>query len=108
MDRDIEAEYERHREDRPTRAGDTRPDLEAISEKWLQVCPVCDGGLPSICTHPDEDYRPVMLELVREIERLRRIVNTAYREDSGLATWADELIAEELEVRYQARLDQDA
>lgn len=31
----------------------------------------CDAGLPTSCTHPSEDYRPVMLALVREIERFR-------------------------------------
>jgi hypothetical protein len=46
-------------------------DLDAIESKWLQPCPVCDAGLSGSCTHPDEDYRPVMLELVHHIERLR-------------------------------------
>jgi hypothetical protein len=45
-------------------------DLDAISSKWLQICGACDAGTGE-CTHPAEDYRPVMLELVREIERLR-------------------------------------
>ena len=46
-------------------------DLEAIKEKWLRICPMDDAGFPGTCTHPDEDYRPVMLELVREVESLR-------------------------------------
>ena len=45
-------------------------DLDAISEKWLQICGSCDAGIGE-CTHPEGDYRPVMLELVREVERLR-------------------------------------
>jgi hypothetical protein len=45
-------------------------DLQAIREKWLNVCPSCDAGLPGQCTHPDEDYRPTMLSLVNEVERL--------------------------------------
>jgi hypothetical protein len=46
-------------------------DTDAIREKWLQLCGSCDAGLPMNCTHPDEDYRPVMATLVDEIERLR-------------------------------------
>jgi hypothetical protein len=46
-------------------------DLEEIKAKWLNVCGACDAGIGE-CTHPSGDYRPVMLELVEEIERLRR------------------------------------
>jgi hypothetical protein len=46
-------------------------DLDAITEKWLHVCGPCDLSVPGGCTHPGDDYRPVMLELVREIDRLR-------------------------------------
>lgn len=47
-------------------------DLEAIREKWLRVCGQCDAGVYGApCTHPSGDYRPVMLELVTEVERLR-------------------------------------
>lgn len=45
--------------------------LDEIREKWLQQCAACDAGLPMACSHPCEDYRPVILELVREVERLR-------------------------------------
>lgn len=45
--------------------------LEAVEARWLQMCGSCDGGLPMSCTHPDEDYRPVMAALVDEIKRLR-------------------------------------
>ncbi len=48
-------------------------DPDAITAKWLQVCGSCDVGIGE-CTHPEGDYRPVMLELVREVERLRGIV----------------------------------
>lgn len=49
-------------------------DLEAIQEKWLKQCGPCDLGMPEYgCTHPTEDYRPVMMSLVEEIERLRRL-----------------------------------
>lgn len=50
------------------------PDLDAISAKWLAPCGACDAGLPMGCTHPREDYRPLMLSLVLEIERLRGAV----------------------------------
>lgn len=46
-------------------------DLEAINEKWLRQCPSCDAGLLNGCTCPQDDYRPVILSLVREVERLR-------------------------------------
>jgi hypothetical protein len=47
-------------------------DLDAISEKWLNQCGPCDYGMPEYgCTHPSDDYRPVILDLVREVERLR-------------------------------------
>lgn len=46
-------------------------DLDAISATWLQVCGPCDIGIHSVCTHPNEDYRPVMLALVEEIADLR-------------------------------------
>lgn len=64
MDRDIESEYERHRE---------------------------DGEVE---------------QLKAEVDRLTRIINAAYREDSGLATWADELIEDELKANYQEWLNQ--
>jgi hypothetical protein len=51
-------------------------DLEAIDKKWLGICGACDAGI-GMCTHPTEDYRPVMLELVREVERLRSVIATA-------------------------------
>lgn len=44
-------------------------DLEAIKAKWLNICGACDVGVGE-CSHPVEDYRPVMLELVRELEKL--------------------------------------
>jgi hypothetical protein len=46
------------------------PDLEAIKTKWLGICGACDVGIGG-CSHPDGDYRPVMLALVRELEKLR-------------------------------------
>ena len=44
--------------------------LDEIRDKWLALCGGCDAGIGA-CTHPDADYRPVMLRLVEEIERLR-------------------------------------
>ena len=55
-------------------------DVEAIAEKWINQCGSCDLGLPEYgCNHPDEDYRPVMLTLVREVQRLREL----FRWESG-------------------------
>ena len=48
-------------------------DLDAIKAKWLGQCGACDAGI-GMCTHPEEDYRPVMLDLVREVERLRELL----------------------------------
>lgn len=49
-------------------------DLDAIQAKWLRVCGPCDAGYPTTCSHPDEDYRPVIAELVAEVERLKALV----------------------------------
>ena len=46
-------------------------DLKAIKEKWINQCGACDVGIGE-CNHPAEDYRPVMLALVRELEGQRR------------------------------------
>jgi hypothetical protein len=46
-------------------------DVLVQAAPFLELCGSCDAGLPMNCTCPSEDYRPVMLELVREIERLR-------------------------------------
>lgn len=43
-------------------------DLEAIKAKWLNLCGACDAGM-GMCTHPSDDYRPVMQRLVDELER---------------------------------------
>jgi hypothetical protein len=48
-------------------------DLAAIEAKWLQQCGACDAGLPTACTHPAEDYRPVIAGLVAEIQRVRKL-----------------------------------
>lgn len=48
-------------------------DLLSRAQAHLVQCGSCDAGLPMSCTHPSEDYRPVLLDLVREVERLRRV-----------------------------------
>jgi len=45
-------------------------DLDAIKAKWLTICGACDTGIGE-CTHPADDYRPVMLALVELLERIR-------------------------------------
>jgi hypothetical protein len=47
-------------------------DLLKRAEPFLNVCGSCDIGMGS-CTCPAGDYRPVMLDLVREVERLRAV-----------------------------------
>jgi hypothetical protein len=49
----------------------TDEELAAIEARWLQLCGSCDAGLPMACTHPDEDYRPVIAALVAEVRQLR-------------------------------------
>jgi len=44
-------------------------DLDAIRAKWLQVCGACDAGIGE-CSHPGEDYRPVILDLLAEVAAL--------------------------------------
>jgi hypothetical protein len=61
-------------------------DLEAIRDRWLDVCPSCDAGIGN-CNHPEEDYRPTMLSLVREVERLRGLLPGAPAEVVDQSTW---------------------
>jgi hypothetical protein len=44
-----------------------KDELEQIKKIWLEVCGACDAGVGT-CNHPTDDYRPVMLELVRALE----------------------------------------
>jgi hypothetical protein len=62
-------------------------DVIERAKPFLQQCASCDYGLPMSCTCPAKDFRPVMLELVREVERLREEAldakNPRYRVKSG-------------------------
>jgi hypothetical protein len=49
-------------------------DLLKRAEPFLSQCGTCDVGLPYACNCPTGDFRPVMLDLVREVERLRSLV----------------------------------
>lgn len=72
--------------------------IEAIAEKWLQVCGACDAGMGP-CTHPtDEDYRTPMLALVREVERLRAAARAWEAHTCGEAE-IREKVAQEIEAR---------
>jgi cellulase/cellobiase CelA1 len=53
-------------------------DLLKRAEPFLNQCGSCDAGLSAACNCPTGDYRPVMLDLVREVERLRKVAS-AYR-----------------------------
>ncbi len=47
-------------------------DVLKKAEPWLQLCGSCDCGLPVDCTCPTGDYRPAMLLLYREVQKLRQ------------------------------------
>ena len=49
-------------------------DLAAISEEFLTQCGSCDAGLLTDCSCAKRDFRPTMLELVREVERQRKLI----------------------------------
>lgn len=49
----------------------TTEDILKRAAPFLTQCGNCDASLPQSCTCPQDDYRPVMLDLVREVERLR-------------------------------------
>jgi hypothetical protein len=54
-------------------------DLTAITSEFLQQCGPHDFGVDNAgCNCPTRDYRPVMLDLVREVERLRALVPDPY------------------------------
>jgi len=53
-------------------------DTDAIAEKWLKVCGACDVGMYG-CTHPEEDYRPVMLDLVRALKTAQAVAESNRR-----------------------------
>lgn len=54
-------------------------DLEAIKREWLNQCGPCDYGMPEYgCSHPAEDYRPVLMELVREVELLSAAMSSVW------------------------------
>jgi hypothetical protein len=46
-------------------------DILARAEPFLNQCGSCAADLPAACTRTAADFRPVMLDLVREVERLR-------------------------------------
>lgn len=59
-------------------------DTEEIITKWLQVCPPCDAGIGAPCTHPDEDYRPVILMLLNQRDGARKALGDAIDESRRL------------------------
>ena len=54
-------------------------DLLKRAEPLLNQCGTCDLGLPYACNCPTGDFRPVMSDLVREVERLRTVAWTYLR-----------------------------
>jgi hypothetical protein len=72
-------------------------DLAALTEKWLNQCGPCDYGMPEYgCSHPSEDYRPVMLDLVQEVERLRGQIESE-QHDSGAHRWLYDQVCAQLD-----------
>lgn len=49
----------------------TSLDLDAISAEFLNQCGPCDFAVAGLCSCSDHDFRPAMLALGREVERLR-------------------------------------
>lgn len=80
----------------------TALDLEAISAEFLRQCGSCDAGVSVICTCVGRDYRPTMLDLLREVERFRETLEDlakdceAFPEDHA---WAAIMTATALRLR---------
>lgn len=69
-------------------------DLDAIRNTWLSQCGPCEAGIPGSCTCPEGDYRTVLLDLVREIERKDEIVDRLDTETERLnAEWNEAIDA---------------
>lgn len=50
----------------------TQPDVLTAAEPFVQQCGPCDFGVITVgCNCPPGDYRPVMVRLMEEVERLR-------------------------------------
>lgn len=47
-------------------------DILQRAQPWLNVCPSCDVGHSMVCTCPKGDPRNIILDLVLEVERLRK------------------------------------
>lgn len=76
-------------------------DLDAITSEWLTPCGACDAGI-GLCTHPDKDYRPVMLALAQEIERLAYERDQYKQESERLGEIANRLVQRVTEERKRA------
>jgi hypothetical protein len=68
----------------------TDDELDLLALKWLQVCATCDAGLPYGCSHPDEDYRPVIADLIDEVRRVRAEIAAAEHRGAERAAQAIE------------------
>lgn len=52
-------------------------DLTAIRKEWLNQCGPCDYGLVEMgCACPVGDYRPIIVKLADEVERLTKAVQS--------------------------------
>jgi hypothetical protein len=70
-------------------------DLIERARPFLQQCGSCDAGLPMSCTCPTGDYRPVMADLVAEVERLRQ------RTQPGGDDMSDKVSARDLHADFE-------
>jgi hypothetical protein len=52
-------------------------DLKAIEDEFLNQCGPCDFAMPGACNCSTRDFRSTMLDLVREVEKLRRRLDAA-------------------------------
>lgn len=60
-----------HGPESPLRAG---MDVVQRAEPFMRQCGPCDYGLSMGCSCPEGDFRPIVVDLVAEVERLRRLV----------------------------------
>ena len=65
-------------------------DLLQRADPFLEICGSCELGMPTCCTCPTGDYRPVMLGLYREVQRLRELITALPHTSDQLFAWLRE------------------
>lgn len=70
-------------------------DLDAIRHEWLVQCGSCDYGLPEYgCNCPKGDHRPVIQQLIDEVERLRMAAGVYGQFAKVASRWRAQFAAE--------------